>query len=116
MRPIADAAAAWRIVDRYRQRWAIARLFRVVKSQGLPEEDIPMASAKGLAKLAATSARAACFDSQLMQQRDGEHRMPPVNLFTEAGIVTAGALIPELKGGTKRHTNPHPVGSLAQGR
>ena len=112
--PIADAAAAWQIVDWYRQRWVIEQLFRVMKSQGLQLEDSQMASAEGLAKLAATATRAACIDIQLVQERDGEHRMPATNVFTEAEIDTAEALIPELQGGTERQKNPHPVGSLAR--
>lgn len=36
---IADAAAAWQVVDWHRMRWTIEQLFRLMKSHGLRIED-----------------------------------------------------------------------------
>ncbi len=111
---LADAAAAWQIVAWYRARWTIEQLFRVMKSQGLQLEDSQMASAEGLAKLAAVAAKAACIDIQLVQERDGKHRLPATYIFSEPEIDTVEALIPSLEGKTERQKNPHPTRGLAR--
>lgn len=111
---LADAAAAWRIVAWYQARWSIEQLFRVMKSQGLQLEDSQMASAEGLTKLAAAAAKAACIDIQMVQERDGKHRLPATCIFSEPEIETLEALVPSLEGKTERQKNPHPNRSLAR--
>ena len=111
--PIADPAAAWQIVDWYRQRWIIEQLFRVMKSQGLQLEDSQIASAERLVKLAAVATKAACIDIQLTQERAGAHQRPASDVFSQAEIDTLAALSPTLEGSTERQRNPHPPRSLA---
>jgi hypothetical protein len=110
---IADAQAAWQIVDWYKQRWVIEQLFRVMKTQGLQLEDSQLASAEGLLKLAAAATKAACVDIQLVQERDGKHQLPAANIFTDAEVETLEVLVPTLEGNTDRQKNPHPPASLA---
>jgi hypothetical protein len=112
--PIADAAAAWEIVGWYRSRWVIEQLFRVLKSQGLQLEDSQIATAERLEKLAAAAVKAACIDIQLTQERDGKHRLPASNVFTEPEMATIEALVPTLEGQTERQKNPHPLNGLAR--
>jgi len=110
---IADAPAAWRIVDWYQLRWVIEQLFRVMKSQGLQLEDSQLASAERLVKLAAVATKAACIDIQLTQEREGKHQQPASDVFSEPEIETLAALSPTLEGATERQRNPHPPRSLA---
>ena len=110
---IADAAAAWQIIDWYKQRWVIEQLFRAMKSQGLQLEDSQLASAERLVKLAAVATKAACIDIQLVQERDGEHKLPASTSFTEPQIETLAALLPSVEGHTERQQNPHPPHSQA---
>src|SRR5206468_1284820 len=58
---VGDAAAAWQIVDWYRQRWTIEQLFRTLKQQGLQLEDSQLETADRLLKLTALAAQAACL-------------------------------------------------------
>jgi hypothetical protein len=111
---VADAAKAWQIVGWYQARWTIEQLFRVMKSQGLQLEDSQLASADRLVKLAATATKAACIDLQLVQERDGKHRLPASTVFAEPEIDTLEALSPTLEGNTEPQKNPHPVRSLAR--
>jgi hypothetical protein len=110
---IANAAAAWCIVDWYRLRWTIEQLFRVLKSQGLQLEDSQVTSAERLTKLAAVATKAACIDIHLTQARDGKAGLPASTVFSEAEIETLAVLGPTLEGKTERQRNPHPVRSLA---
>jgi hypothetical protein len=111
--PIADTAAAWRLVGWYRTRWTIEQLFRVLKTQGLQLEDSQVTSAERLAKLAAVATKAACIDLQLTQERDGQAGLPAASVFSEAEIETLAALGPTLEGATERQRNPHSPRSLA---
>jgi hypothetical protein len=110
---IAAATEAWQIVGWYQARWVIEQLFRVMKSQGLQLEDSQLGSAERLVKLAAVATRAACVDIQLTQERDGKHRMPATDVFSEPEMETLTPLGPTLEGKTVRQQNPHPVRSLA---
>jgi len=111
---VADIEKAWEIVGWYQARWVIEQLFRVTKSQGLQLEDSQLASADRLVKLTAVAIKAACIDIQLVQERDGRHRLPASTVFSEPEIETIEALVPTLEGKTERQKNPHPVRSLAR--
>jgi hypothetical protein len=112
--PVEDAVTAWRIVDWYRMRWVIEQLFRTMKSQGLRLEDSQMASADRLMKLTAAATKAACLDLQLVQERNGQHKLEARVAFSEEEIDTVERLLPKLEGRTERQRNPHPPRSLAQ--
>ncbi len=66
---ITDSAKAWQVVGRYRARWIIEQLFRVMKSQGLQLEDSQFASGERLVKLAAAATKPA-----LAKARGSVHR------------------------------------------
>jgi hypothetical protein len=111
--PIADKAAAWRIVGWYRQRWTIEQLFRTMKQQGLQLEDSQLDTAERLIKLTAIAARAACAIMQLVQAREGRSSQLADLVFSPAEIDALHALAPTLEGETAAQKNPHPPPSLA---
>jgi hypothetical protein len=106
-------AAAWQIVDWYRQRWLIEQFFRTLKLQGLRIEDSQLATADRLLKLAAIAAKAAAIIMQLVQARDGRDRRPASLAFTGLEIAALAALNARLQGKTARQKNPHPNNTLA---
>jgi hypothetical protein len=106
-------AAAWQIVDWYRQRWLIEQFFRTLKLQGLRIEDSQLATADRLLKLAAIAAKAATIIMQLVQARDGRDRRPASLAFTGQEIAALAALNARLQGKTARQKNPHPNNTLA---
>lgn len=108
-----DAAAAWRIVDWYRQRWTIEQLFRLMKKQGLRLEDSQIETAERLLKLAAIATKAAAVTLQLRQARDGTRVEPASTAFTADEAVVLDALDAEYHGKTALQKNPHPPRSLA---
>jgi hypothetical protein len=110
---IGDAAAAWRIVGWYKQRWAIEQLFRILKTQGLQVEDSRIETADRLLKLTAIAAKAAAMTLQLVQARDGQSAEPASSAFTEEQTRLLAALGTKFEGRTKLQSNPHPPGSLA---
>jgi hypothetical protein len=108
-----DAAAAWQIVDWYRQRWTIEQLFRLMKTQGLRIEDSQLADAAGLIKLTAIAARAATVILQMVQARHGASAEPAAIAFTPPEIAVLDSLGGKLEGKTAAQKNPHPAHSLA---
>lgn len=110
---VADADAAWQIVQWYRQRWIIEQIFRTLKTQGLQIEDSQLATADRLIKLVAIATQAACCTMQLVQARDGQSDDPASLAFSDDEIGTLEALIPRLEGRTALQKNPHPKRSLA---
>ena len=110
---VADAAAAWRIVDWYSQRWIIEQLFRTLKTQGLKLEDSQLADADGLLKLTAVATKAAAITLQLVQARDGRCAQPAALAFRRDEIEALDALNARYTGTTRLQRNPHPARSLA---
>lgn len=110
---VADAGAAWRIVDWYKTRWTIEQVFRVLKTQGLKLEDSQLESADRLLKLVAIAAKAAAITIQLLQARHGRGNQPAKLAFRHSEIDTLDALNPQLEGNTRLQKNPHPKHSLA---
>ena len=110
---VADAAAAWRIVGWYKQRWTIEQLFRVLKSHGLKLEDSQVATAERLMKLTAIATQAAVTILQLVQARDGRLHASASIAFSEREIETLDAINPTLEGKTKLQKNPHQRYSIA---
>ncbi len=108
---IADAAAAWQIVEWYKLRWTIEQLFRLMKLHGLRIEDSQLASADKLLKLAAIAAKAAAEILQLVQARDGKSGEPASNAFSPSDIAVLEHLNAEVQGRTLQK-NPHPMHSL----
>ena len=110
---VANADAAWQIVDWYRARWIIEQLFRLLKKQGLRLEDSQVETAERLLKLVAIAAHAAAVTLQLLQARDGRSGEPASVAFTADELGTLDALHSQYSGRTPRQQNPHPRRSLA---
>jgi hypothetical protein len=110
---VPDAAAAWRIVDWYKQRWTIEQLFRLMKTQGLRLEDSQLETADRLVKLAAIAAKAAAVTLQLLQARNGEGREPASVSFPADEVTVLDAVNARVEGKTALQKNPHPRHSLA---
>ena len=109
---IADAAAAWQIVEWYKLRWTIEQLFRLMKLHGLRIEDSQLASADKLLKLAAIAAKAAAEILQLVQARDGKSGEPASNAFSPSDIAVLESLNDKVQGRTALQKNPHPMHNM----
>jgi hypothetical protein len=110
---LADAEAAWQIVDWYRKRWIIEQFWRLLKLQGLKLEDSQLATAERLVKLTAIATKAASVTLQLVQARDGRTCEPASVAFAPHEIKVLAKLDAEYEGRTALQRNPHPEGTLA---
>lgn len=109
---VADAAAAWQIVDWYRMRWTIEQFFRLLKKQGLQVEDSQLETADRLLKLLAIAARAAAIILQLTQARDGNSTLAAALVFSPEEIATLQAVNLRYSRPRRPRPNPHPPLSL----
>lgn len=110
---VADAAAAFQMVDWYTARWTIEQLWRLLKKQGLRLEDSQIGTADRLLKLAAIATRAAVVTLQLTQAREGAGGEPAGLVFQDAEIAALEAIDATYRGRTEKQSNPHPPHSLA---
>lgn len=110
---VPDAAAAWRIVHWYKQRWTIEQLWRLLKQQGLRLEDSQLATADGLIKLTVIATRAAVITLQLLQARNGHAAEPASIAFPDHEIIVLDAANRRIEGKTALQKNPHRKHSLA---
>lgn len=110
---VADADAAWQIVDWYRMRWTIEQFWRLLKLQGLRLEDSQVETAERLIKLTAIATKAAVITLQLLQARDGRSREPATLAFAAREIILLGKVNGQIEGATALQKNPHPKNSLA---
>jgi hypothetical protein len=109
---VADANAAWQIVDWYKMRWTIEQFWRLLKLQGLKLEDSQIETAERLIKLAAIAVKAAATIMQLVQARDGPSNEPAALAFAPHEIAVLNRLNRELEGSTALQKNPHRAKSL----
>ena len=109
---VADAAAAWQIVDWYKMRWTIEQFWRLLKLQGLRLEDSQLETAERLIKLTAIAVKAAAVTMQLVQARDAPHTEPAALTFAPHEIAVLNKLNRELEGATALQKNPHRTKSL----
>lgn len=109
---VATAAAAWRIVAWYRQRWHIEQLFRTMKRQGLDLEASQVCGGRALMRLTAMATVAAVQVMQLVLAREGSER-PASDVIAPELLTPAAALVARYEGRTAAQKNPHPHGSLA---
>ena len=110
---VPNVAAAWRIVNWYKQRWTIEQLWRLMKLQGLKLEDSQLNTAERLIKLTAIATKAAAIMLQLLQARDGRSAEPASVAFPENEIAVLDVLNTRVEGKTALQKNPHPKHSLA---
>jgi hypothetical protein len=109
---VADADAAWQIVDWYKMRWTIEQFWRLLKQQGLRLEDSQIETADRLLKLAAIAAKAAVITLQLLQARDAPVSEPASIAFTTDEIAVLERLNSQLEGKTSLQKNPNPKATL----
>lgn len=109
---VADAPAAWQIVDWYKMRWTIEQFWRLLKLQGLKLEDSQLETAERLIKLTAIAVKAAAITLQLLQARDGPSTEPASVAFTDNEIAVLDKLNAEFQGATALQKNPHRKRSL----
>jgi hypothetical protein len=109
---VADADAAWQIVDWYKMRWTIEQFWRLLKQQGLRLEDSQIETADRLLKLAAIAAKAAVVILQLLQARNGPSSEPASIAFTIDEVAVLERLNSRLEGKTSLQKNPNPSASL----
>jgi hypothetical protein len=109
---VADADAAWQIVDWYKMRWTIEQFWRLLKQQGLRLEDSQIETADRLLKLAAIAAKAAAITLQLLQARDAPVSEPASIAFTTDEIAVLERLNSQLEGKTSLQKNPNPKATL----
>jgi hypothetical protein len=109
---VADAAAAWQIVDWYKMRWTIEQFWRLLKLQGLKLEDSQLETAERLIKITAIAVKAAVATMQLLQARDGPSTEPATIAFAPHEIAVLDKLHAEFQGATALQKNPHRKKSL----
>ena len=114
---VEDAAQAFAIVDLYRRRWVIERLFRTLKTQGFDIEGLLIEEEAPLQRLVMATLVAAVTVQQLVHARDGIQGPQPLRPITDAfdpeDAPLLEAFCAKLEGKTQRQKNPHPKGSLA---
>jgi uncharacterized repeat protein (TIGR03803 family) len=113
--PVADAAQAWAVAERYRKRWAIEQLFRTLKTQGFDIEGLRIEDPAPRDKLVTAALIAAVAIQQLVHARDGGPGplRPCTDVFQPEDMPLLEAFCAKLEGRTARQKNPHPKGSLA---
>lgn len=109
---VADAEAAWQIVEWYKLRWIIEQFWRLLKLQGLKLEDSQIETADRLQKLTAIAAKAAVMTLQLLQARNGPHSESATIAFGKEELAVLDHLNAELQGATALQKNPHRHASL----
>lgn len=110
---VADAEAAWQIVDWYKMRWIIEQFWRLLKLQGLRLEDSQVETAERLAKLTAIATKAAAVILQLLQARNGRTCEPATIVFATHELDLLAKLGSRYEGRTSLQENPHPKTDLA---
>lgn len=110
---VSDIAEACRIVEFYRQRWAIEQVFRTIKTHGFNVEALRLAENGPFEKLVAATLIAAVTVTQLVHDRDGVAKRPLADAIDPADRPVLEAVSATLQGNTQRQMNPHPNGSLA---
>lgn len=109
---VANADAAWQIVDWYKMRWTIEQFWRLLKQQGLRLEDSQIETADSLLKLTAIAAKAAILTLQLLQARNGPSSEPASIAFSPDELAVLDGLNSSLEGKTALQKNPNPKASL----
>jgi hypothetical protein len=109
---VADADAAWQIVDWYKMRWIIEQFWRLLKLQGLQLEDSQIETADRLIKLSAIAAKAAVATLQLLQARNAPVSEPASIAFAAEELAVLDSLNSQLEGKTLLQKNPYPNASL----
>ena len=108
---------ALQVADFYRRRWAIARLFRTMKTQGFDIEGLRIEETVPRRNLVMAALIAAATIQQLVHARDGtatEGRLRPLtDAFEDTNIALLEALCARHEGKTEKQKNPPPKGSPA---
>jgi hypothetical protein len=110
---VTTMAQARRVIDCYRQRWAIEEFFRTLKTAGFDIEATDIGDPQAMINFAAAATIAAVTVKQLVQARDGITAQRLSDAFEPGDQPILEAVSAKLEGKTERQRNPHPKGSLA---
>ena len=112
-KPVGDEQTALEVVSRYKQRWWIEDLFRILKSQGFEIERSRFSTGLSLQKMALLSLQQAVEVLLLRQEREGQAGLKADYCFDEDQQVFMSLMSDELSGSTTRLSNPYDPESLA---
>jgi hypothetical protein len=95
------------VIEYYRRRWYIEQLFRLLKKQGFALEESQLESGWAIRKLAVLALNAALRVMQLMHASEEETAQPLDEVFTKQEHQCLIEVNHQLKGKTKKQSNPY---------
>jgi len=95
------------IVNKYRLRWHIEQLFRLLKKKGFCIESSEMETGWAIRKLTVMALNAALRVMQLLLARDNDDSQPIEQVFDEVEIKCLRMINETLQGGTDKSNNNH---------
>lgn len=103
------------IVKKYKARWKIEELFRLMKTEGFNIEDSELEQASSIRKLSILVMEAALNVEKLKQARDGTSDQKITEVFDEEEVEFLEILNNHLEGATVKQKNPHKKDNLGWG-
>lgn len=103
---------ALQILEWYKFRWRIERLFAQLKKTGLDLESTQLESGEAIQRLTVLALSVAVATLQLVEGRD-EPQWPASTTFTDEQQQYLQDIAPTVEGKTKKQQNPYPLKSLA---
>ena len=95
------------VIRKYRIRWYIEQLFRLLKEKGFRIEASELETGWAIRKLAVMALNAALRVMQLLLARNNENSQPVEDAFDEGEIACLEALNKTLQGDTEKSKNRH---------
>jgi hypothetical protein len=95
------------IIKKYRLRWYIEQLFRLLKEKGFRIESSELETGWAIRKLTVMALNAALRVMQLLLANDNENSQPVAEVFGEGEIACLEALNKTLQGDTEKSKNKH---------
>lgn len=104
---------AFEIVNKYKSRWKIEELFRVMKKEGFDIESSELESGKSIRKLSLFIMEAALKVEQLKLARDGNSNLKTEDVFDKEETKLLELLNKAYEGATEKQKNPYEKENLA---
>lgn len=95
------------IVKKYRLRWYIEQLFRLLKEKGFRIESSELETGWAIRKLSVMTLNAALRVMQLLLAENNDRSQPVAEVFDEGEIACLAALNKTLEGDTEKSKNKH---------